>query len=220
MKKTAVCMAAAALVLTALLGGCAAEESFTAQTYTAEGEVVSVSIDVSDRAVEVAPSEDGKLHIAYYESEKQSYKIELTGEGALTVQLDLDREWTDFIGTKPSAQYRKIVLAVPDQILSSLTVTTTNETIALGALSFAESVSLDSNGGDVRFERVSVGKSLCVTAKNGDIDGSVIGGWDDFSIACEIKKGDSNLPASKEGGQKSLTANCNNGDIHIEFVAA
>lgn len=51
-------MAAAALVLTALLGGCAAEESFTAQTYTAEGEVVSVSIDVSDRAVEVAPSED------------------------------------------------------------------------------------------------------------------------------------------------------------------
>lgn len=50
--------ASAYFVHTALLGGCAAEESFTAQTYTAEGEVVSVAIDVSDRAVEVAPSVD------------------------------------------------------------------------------------------------------------------------------------------------------------------
>ena len=41
---------------------------------------------------------------------------------------------------------------------------------------------------------------------------------DEFSITCMIKKGESNLPALKEGGDKSLTAECNNGDINIEFA--
>ena len=222
MKKiAAIFLAAVGLAVLFAFGGCSGEEVFTEREYSSGDALVkSVSVDAEDREVSVIVSEDWQVHVSGWESEKEYYEIDLSQEGALTVTLRYNKEWTDFIGTKPSAQYRKIVLAVPDQILSSLTVTTTNETIALGALSFAESVSLDSNGGDVRFERVSVGKSLCVTAKNGDIDGSVIGGWDDFSIACEIKKGDSNLPASKEGGQKSLTANCNNGDIHIEFVAA
>ncbi len=57
-----------------------------------------------------------------------------------------------------------------------------------------------------------------MTAKNGNIAGTIIGGWDDFSISCNIKKGDCNLPASKEGGEKLFTASCNNGNINIEFV--
>ncbi len=65
---------------------------------------------------------------------------------------------------------------------------------------------------------MSVGKAISITIKNGDIKGSVIGGWDDFDIACTIKKGESNLPAEKVGGDKSLKANCNNGDINIEFI--
>lgn len=57
-----------------------------------------------------------------------------------------------------------------------------------------------------------------VTAKNGSITGNVLGGWDDFSVSCEIKKGESNLPERKEGGEKSLTVNCNNGDIDIQII--
>lgn len=41
---------------------------------------------------------------------------------------------------------------------------------------------------------------------------------DEFSITCTIKKGESNLPALKEDGDKSLTAECNNGDINMNFV--
>ena len=83
---------------------------------------------------------------------------------------------------------------------------------------FRGKVSLDSNGGDLNFEKIGVGKSLTVTAKNGNITGSVLGGMDDFSITCNYKKGECNLPESKEGGTKSLKANCNNGDIAIQFV--
>lgn len=47
---------------------------------------------------------------------------------------------------------------------------------------------------------------------------SISGTMDEFSITCTIKKGESNLPALKEGGDKSLTVECNNGDINIEFA--
>ena len=211
--------ASAALVLTALLGRCAAEESFTAQTYTAEGEVVSVSIDVSDRAVEVAPSEDGMLHIAYYEGEKQSYKIELTGEGALTVQLDLDREWTDFIGTQAAVEYRTIRVELPSD-LTALSVVTTNENVTMSDVTVSESVAVSVNGGDISFGKVSVGTSLVLTVKNGNITGSVAGGWDDFTIDCAVKKGESTLPEHKDGGSKTLSVDCNNGDVKIDLANA
>ena len=47
---------------------------------------------------------------------------------------------------------------------------------------------------------------------------TVAGGLDEFSVSCKIKKGDCNLPLSKEGGDKEFFADCNNGDIYVEFV--
>ena len=124
------------------------------------------------------------------------------------MSLLYDKEWTDFIGVKPSDEVRKISVAVPDQMLSDLKVVTTNENIRLVTLSFTGSVSLDSNGGDMSFG---------LTAKGGNISGTLAGGWDDFSISCETKKGECNLPESKPGGAKSLTVQCNNGDVNISF---
>ncbi len=148
----------------------------------------------------------------------KEYKISLSESGELTMKFQTSKSWTDYIGTKPAAEYRKIKLSVPGELLSGLTIKTTNEAIDVAPLSVSGEVSLDSNGGDLNFEKIDVGESLTVTAKNGNITGSVLGSWDDFSITCEYKKGECNLPESKEGGTKSLKANCNNGDIAIQFV--
>lgn len=198
--------------------GCSGEETFEAKRYSSgEDSVKSVSVDVTDREVEIITSADGQVHIDYSESEQEFYSIRLSEDGDLTMLLETDKGWTDFIGTKPAAQYRKITLAVPDG-LDALTIRTTNETIGITSLTVQNAVMLDCNGGNIAFELLGVGKSLDVTAKNGNITGSILGGWDDFSIACEIKKGESNLPERKEGGEKSLTVNCNNGDIDIRFI--
>ena len=175
-----------------------------------------VVIDVEAREVSVGVSDDGKIHIGCFESEKEFYEIR-SEEGVLTMSLVYDKEWTDFIGVKPSDEVRKISVAVPDQMLSDLKVVTTNEKICLDTLSFTGSVSLDSNGGDVSFETLSVGVAVGLTAKDGNISGTLAGGWDDFSISCETKKGECNLPESKPGGAKSLTVQCNNGDVNIAF---
>ena len=219
MKKILAALTACTL-LAALLAavGCSGEETFEAKRYSSgEDSVTSVSIDVTDRKVEVVASADGQAHIDYSESEQEFYSIRLAEDGALTMTLETNKNWTDFIGTKPAAQYRKIPLAVPSG-LSDLTIKTTNETIGITSLTVQNAVTLDCNGGNIAFELLGVGKSLDVTAKNGNITGNVLGGWDDFSVSCESKKGESNLPERKEGGEKSLTVNCNNGDIDIQFI--
>lgn len=210
----------ACTVFAALLAavGCSGEETFEAKRYSSgEDSVRSISIDVTDREVEIITSTDGQVHIDYSESEQEFYSLQLSEDGDLTMTLETDKDWTDFIGTKPAAQYRKITLAVPSG-LSDLTIKTTNETIGITSLTVQNAVMLDCNGGNIAFELLGVGKSLDVTAKNGNITGNVLGGWDDFSVSCEIKKGESNLPERKEGGEKTLTVNCNNGDIDIQFI--
>ena len=134
----------------------------------------------------------------------------------LSKQIGFRRVWTDFIGTKADKAYRKIKLEVPSEYVNTISVTTTNEKIKVAELKVNESISLESNGGDVEFETLAAGEAITLTAKNADITGCVEGGWDDYTIRVTIKKGESNL-VDKEGGGKLLTVNCNNGNIDIDL---
>ena len=58
---------------------------------------------------------------------------------------------------------------------------------------------------------------LIRNVKNGNIIGSIIGSYDDYSISCQIKKGKTNLPSKKDGGFKQLNVVVNNGDAKIEI---
>lgn len=215
LKKSLAALAlAASLASLCALVGCS-EQTFTERTFASgEQAVQSVVVDVADRAVEVVASEDGQAHVAGFESEQEYYDITLEG-GVLTVKLVQDKEWTDFIGTKPDAQYRALTIALPAGV-ASLTVATTNEEVRLEPLAF-DAVSLSSNGGNLVFEALSAGERISLTAKNGNIEGTIAGGWDDYSIDCTVKKGESSL-VSKEGGAKTLTVDCNNGDVRVQFV--
>ncbi|HIS73058.1 MAG TPA: DUF4097 family beta strand repeat protein [Candidatus Scatomorpha pullicola] len=156
------------------------------------------------------------MHIQYFESSKEFYDISVSG-GELTMTGATDKSWTDYIGLAPSAEYRKIVLQVPDAVLENLTITTTNEDITLPSLSLTGSVSLDCNGGDISFDSLDVGTALTLNVKNGDVSGTVLGSYDDFAIRAEVKSGDSSLPESKDGGVKTLNVTANNGDVNVEI---
>lgn len=203
-----------------LFTACTNEEvTFTQKDYEATGEEVeAINIDVRDRAIEVSLSEDDRIHIAYFESEKEYYDISVSEDKVLTMAAAISKEWEDYIGSKSDDNYRKISLQIPDSILSALTLTTTNENITLSALSVQDDITLSVNGGNIVFDKLNVGNSLNLTGKNGNIKGSVVGGYDDFAITCEIKKGDSNLPEEKAGGEKTLNVTNNNGDINILLV--
>lgn len=201
-----------------VLAGCSgSSESFEEKSYTSDTQINEISLDVQDRKIEVSLSEDDQVHIHYYESGEEYYDISVTDENVLTMTSASDKDWTDYVGVKASADDRKISLQIPEGLLENLTLSTTNEDITLSPLAVTGSINLSSNGGNIDFENLDAGSGLTLDAKNGDISGTIAGSYDDFSIQTEMKKGESSLPEQKEGGEKSLNVSCNNGDISIDF---
>ena len=202
-----------------LLTGCSDNsEPFEEKSYTPDTQINEINLDVRDREIEVLLSEDEQIHIKYYENSKEYYDISVSDENVLTMTSASNKDWIDYIGVKPSAENRKISLQIPDTLLDSLTLSTTNEDISVPALAVTGSINISSNGGNITFESLDVGNTIYLTVKNGDISGTVIGSYDDFAIQSEIKKGESNLPDNKDSGEKTLNVSSNNGDVNIEFI--
>lgn len=201
------------------LAGCSGEsEPFKKKNFTPDTQVNGINLDVRDREIEVVPSKDEQVHIQYSENSKEYYEISVSDGNLLTMVNASNKEWTDYIGGKPSAEDRKIVLQVPTALLDTVILSTTNEDVFLPVLAVTGSIDVSTNGGNITFENLDVGNTLTLTVKNGDISGTVAGSYDDFAIQSEIKKGDSNLPNNKESGKKMLNVTSNNGDINIEFL--
>ena len=208
------------LVSVFTLAGCSNNsEPFEEKTYTPDTQISEINLDVRDREIEVALSEDEQIHIQYSENSKEYYEIAVSDENVLTMTSTSDKEWTDYIDGKASAENRKILLQIPDALLENLTLSTTNEDVSLPVLAVTGSIDISTNGGNITFESLDVGNTLTLTAKNGDISGTVVGSYADFVIQSEIKKGDSNLPDNKDSGDKTLKVSGNNGDVNIEFAA-
>lgn len=203
------------------LAGCSRDEPvFVEQEYTIDGAGIDgITIDVRDRQIDVAPSEDDLIHIAYFKSELESYDIAVEEGRELHMVGTQHKEWTDYIGSKPAVAYRTIALRIPGAQVGALTLTTTNASVTVAPLVARQGVSLASNGGSIAFEGLEVGKFLDLTVKNGSIAGTVVGGYDDFSIQTNVKKGTCNLPSRKDDGEKTLRVDCNNGDAEIALVA-
>lgn len=218
MKKIFALFLCLVLPVTFLTGCNHNNEALMPKSYTAEeGQISKVFVDVSDRQIEVTPSADDKIHIDYYENSKEFYDISVSDENFLTMTLKSNKEWSDYIGVKAQGDSRKISLQLPDTALKELKLATTNEDILLASDISAFDISLSSVDGNIDFNSINAENSVTLNAKNGNISGSIVGSYEDFSITCDIKKGDSNLPTDKAAGAKTLNATNNNGDINIEF---
>ena len=171
-----------------------------------------------DREIEVTLSDDEQVHIQYSENSKEYYDISVSDGNVLTMVNANNKEWTDYIGGKPSTKDRKIVLQMPTTLLDTVTLSTTNEDISLPVLAVTGSIDISTNDGNITFESLDVGNTLTLTVKNGDISGMIGGRYEDFVIQSEVKKGDSRLPKHKDIGKKTLKVLCNNGDVDVTFV--
>lgn len=210
----ALCLVWSSFILT----GCSDNsEPFEEKSYTSNTQINEINLDVQDRKIEVSLSEDERVHIQYSENSKEYYDISVLDENVLSMVSASNKDWKDYIGGKPSAEDRRISLQIPDALLETLTLSTTNEDISLPALTITESISLFSNHGNITFENLDVGNALYLTVKNGDISGTVIGSYNDFAIQSEVKKGKHNLPDNKDDGEKTLNVSSNNGDVNIEI---
>lgn len=203
-----------------LFAGCSNDASnFEPKTYIQDdAQIEGVAIDVQDREIQVSLSTDDLIHIDYFESDKEYYDLFVSDDGILTMTSENSKEWSDYFGGSTPSEVARISLQIPESLLSSLTLRTSKEDIILPALHITDEIFLSNNGGDILFDKLDAGNLLSLENKNGDICGTILGGYDDYHISCKIKKGESNLPAEKLGGEKELNVTNNNGDIEIQFV--
>lgn len=217
MKKTILFFILLMLGITVLTGCDDKGESFKREVYTVDSELIKkIEINVQDRLIEVSSSDDNQIHIDYSQNSKEYYNISVS-DAHLVMTADNSKEWTDYIGVKPSEENRIISLRIPDKLLDTLILSTTNEDIKLGELSAVGNISVSVSGGNISFEKLDADDSITLISKNGNISGLIIGSYGDFDITCETKKGKSNLPSDKQGGSKILKVSNNNGDTDIEF---
>ena len=149
-----------------VLAGCSkSSEPFDEKSYTSDTPIQEINLDVQDREIEVTLSPDQQVHIQYFENSKEYYDLSVSDQNVLTMTSATNKDWTDYIGGKPSAEYRKITLQVPDALLEQLTLSTTNENISLSALAVTGSVSISANGGNISFGNLDVGSALTLEVK-------------------------------------------------------
>jgi len=208
------------ITLSVILAGCSSEPiTYEEKSYvTSATEVDTLTIDVKDRKIELFQSEDEKIHISYNESEKEFYKIDLSDGKELSMVYASHKEWDDYIGGKAAQENRTIQVWIPDTSIENLILKTSNEAIELPPLSFAGAVNIKINNGNIQLDKLNAGTTVTLETKNGDISGSIVGSYDDFTIVSEAKKGESNLPANKSKGDKTLNVSTNNGNINLELV--
>lgn len=205
----------------AVLTGCSGSESnFQEKSYTAdETQVNAIKIDVKDRKIEISLSMDDKIHLGYFENDNEYYNITVSDDKKLTMTAEHNKEWSDYIGGNTALSNRTISLQIPEVLLASLELSTTNEDIFIPNLTVKEHVFVYVNNGNIKLDHLNAGNEIKLEAKKGGVEGIIMGSYDDFAITSYAKKGKNNLPEQKAGGAKSLNVSSNDGDIKIEFAA-
>ena len=203
-----------------LLTGCttASNNSFTEKNHTQDAaNIRSIHLDVKDRKIDISISQDDRINIGYFENEKEYYDIELSDGDTLNMTFKDAKEWSDYIGSKAPLNNRTISVQIPKDQLDSLVLSTTNEDILIPDLSLNKTCTVSVNNGNIIFDQLDVGSGITMTAKKGNISGTITGSYDDFAIQAAAKKGKSNLPEQKNTGEKNLILSTNSGNIDIQF---
>lgn len=199
-----------------LLTGCTQDLHFVEMEKSFAERISTLNLDARDRRVVVSGTEDENLLFRYQDSEREILDFELT-ETTLDVDLVIERGFGDFFGIQADVSYRTIEIYVPQDSPLSLNISTTGEYVSIEGIS-VETLTISNNNGDITFTDITSTGDISLSTKNADITGNIIGSYDDYAIDVDIKKGDTNLPISKESGSKRLSISDNNGDVFVDIA--
>ncbi|MCM3755870.1 DUF4097 domain-containing protein [Sporosarcina aquimarina] len=161
-----------ACTLIVILAACSSdsEVSYEKKTYSAEAsKVQQISLSTKGRSVELEASKDDEIHITYFESDKESYNVDLQDNGDLVMQLVTDKDWKDYVGLKTDKEHHLVKIAVPNGISSAITIETSNEDIILSDLKINGLVEAKTNEGKIEASNITANKNITMKTKNDDI---------------------------------------------------
>jgi len=184
--------------------------SFEEKNYAIEADkVTQISLSDKGRTVELVESPDNKIHIKYFENNKEFYDVKVTDENELVMKLATDKNWKDYVGLDTDKEHRIVQIAVPNGINSDFNILTSKGNIVLSKINIGGSVEAATSDGKIEVTNVTVHDNLKLTTKNDDI--ILTAANTAGSIDAAISNG--NIKLEKAAVDDTLKLTTKNGDI-------
>ncbi len=183
------------------------------KSFVSSGSVENISIDDNNADIELSPSADDKVHITYYENNKEYYDISESAQGDLVIKSRTSRKWYDYIFTFKFEQ-PKLHVEVPAHYDGDITVKSHDGHVLVKDIS-ADDMLLTSFGDDIKVQYTVLSGRLEAKASDDSIyieQTSVTGG-----IICHVSDGKLELSAVTG---KTIQADNRDGDIALKTAAA
>ena len=161
------------------------EAEFIEKSFVSPSGVSGIVIEDSNIAVKIIASPDDKVHVTYFENDKEFYEISQSKSGTLVITKKNDRKWYDYIFNL-RFQSVHLTVAVPGNFSGDLSVKSSNSPIDASDIK-AANILLDSSNARITASNVSVSAKFKASTSNGAITLSKVTALGD--IVCDSSSG-------------------------------
>ncbi len=186
------------------------KQKFVQKSYVCDNAVNSITVDDKDIPVSIGISQDDKIHITYYENDKEHYQI--SNDGGLVVKKVMNMKWYDYVF---NINFQEVVLTVqiPQNYEGKIKLSTDNGKITATGIT-VDNFNASTSNGSIELRSVKSANDIKLYTSNGSIT------LNDVSAV-----GDINASSSNSGIQfRNVNGNTtemktSNGDISIQYVS-
>jgi DUF4097 and DUF4098 domain-containing protein YvlB len=144
-------------------------EHYEQREYIAEASSFKkIIIDDSNKEINVVSSEDDKIHITYYDNEKEHYEISEQGD-TLVFNYNSKRLWYEFVGFHIYIEDYAITIHIPEAYAGNIDLITSNNPIKMQNVIMTGELLADTSNSGITMENVK-GKAFNLTTSNGTVD--------------------------------------------------
>ena len=171
-------------------------------------------INDQNNGFEIKKPDDEKIHIKYYESEKEYYSID-NSNGTLRIEYQSDLKWYEYFWFNLDFSNRKIVILLPSSYQGSITATTSNGGIDASDIALADYLKLSTSNGTITVKNVDTSEDVDINTSNEWIN---LYDFTADNIYCDTNNG--TIKIDNVTVNDSFDVNTSNGGIDISKLKA
>ncbi|MHB1483515.1 MAG: DUF4097 family beta strand repeat-containing protein [Saccharofermentanales bacterium] len=149
------------------------ETKYQMKNFSSEENVKGITVDESNLSIDIKKSDDNKVHITYYENDKEFYEIKQSEDGILSIVKKNSYKWFDYIFNL-NFQSRSLSLSIPVDYTGDLSVENSNSRISISDIN-ANDISLTTSNGKITASNVVASGKIDFKTSNAmvEVDGVI-----------------------------------------------
>ncbi|MCR5092408.1 MAG: DUF4097 domain-containing protein [Lachnospiraceae bacterium] len=181
---------------------------YVTNKYPVEDSFTNISVKGNTEDIIFAASEDGTCHVVCHEEEEYPHYVHVEGDTLIIDSREDIRKWHFGINF---GDHQYIKLYLPEKEYGALQVDENTGDVIISEGFIFESMHIELNTGDVRFEGCDAG-TIFVETNTGSVTGTLL---TDKVFSTDTNLGDIDVPESTTGGKCRITTTT--GDIRISI---